>query len=239
MAMHKRLFYRFGATAVALMLLRPLHATAAELTDPTAIRAAAEQAVRVAAGTPALGFIVSADAIDARLRLSACSSALRALITGDGQLRDHTTVGVYCDAPVRWAVYLGVSLATEIPVLVAQHALAAGTTPDASAFSVVTRRLPGLSSHYLSEPAQLAGQRLRRAVAMGEALAADAVLTAPIVHRGQQLTLLARTSSMDVRVTVIALADGKPDERIRVQNPSSQRIVEAIVRSAQLVEVFL
>jgi flagella basal body P-ring formation protein FlgA len=72
---------------------------------------------------------------------------------------------------------------------------------------------------------------------MGEALDADALLTAPIVHRGQQLTLLARTSGMDVRVAVVALTDGKPDERIRVQNLSSQRIVEATVRSSQLVEV--
>ena len=36
-----------------------------------------------------------------------------------------------------------------------------------------------------------------------------------------------------------ALGEGKPDELIRVQNMASQRIVEAIVRSAQLVEVSL
>jgi len=237
--MNKRVFYRFGATAVAMMLLRPLHAAAGEITSTAMIRAAAEQAVRAAAGNPVASLILNADPIDARLRLDACSAALRAVVAGDGQLRDHTTVGVYCDAPTHWAVYLGVAVATEMPVLVAQRALAAGTVPEAGAFSVVTRRLPGLSSHYLGDPAQLAGQRLRRAVAMGEALDAQAVLTAPIVRRGQQLTLLARSGGMDVRVTVIALADGKADERIRVQNPVSQRIVEAIVRSSQLVEVFL
>jgi flagella basal body P-ring formation protein FlgA len=126
-----------------------------------------------------------------------------------------------------------------MPVLVAQRALASGSLPDAAAFNVMTRRLPGLSNHYISDPAQLAGQRLRRPVAQGEALNADALLTAPIVKRGQQLTLLAHTAGMEVRVTVVALADGKPDERIRVQNPASQRIVEATVRSSQLVEVSL
>ena len=124
-------------------------------------------------------------------------------------------------------------------MLVARHAMAAGSQPAADDFSVVTRRLPGLSSHYLSDRAQLAGQRLRRPVAMDEALNADAVAVAPIVHRGQEITLLAHGGGMDVRVTVIALSDGRPDERIRVQNPGSQRIVEATVRSSQLVEVSL
>lgn len=237
--MNTRAVYRFGATAVAMLLLRPLHAGELELTDPATIRGAAEQAVRVAAGSPANGLFINVDALDPRLRLARCASPLRAFVAGDGQLRDRTTVGVHCDSGNHWSIYLGVGLATEMPVLVAQRAMASGAVPEATAFSAVTRRLPGLSSHYIGDPAQLTGQRLRRPVAAGEALNADALLTVPIVKRGQQLTLLAHASGMDVRVTVVALADGKADELIRVQNPSSQRIIEATVRSSQLVEVSL
>jgi flagella basal body P-ring formation protein FlgA len=240
--MNQRAFHRFGATAVAMLLLRPVHAAESAYTDAAAVRAAAEQAVREAAGTAgAAGNVlnISVDTVDPRLRLAHCGSALRAFVAGDGQLRDRTTVGVRCEADNRWSIYLGVALSSEMPVLVARHAMAAGSQPVSGDFSVVTRRLPGLSSHYLSDPAQLAGQRLRRPVAMDEALNADAVALAPIVHRGQEVTLLAHGAGMDVRVTVIALGDGRPDERIRVQNPASQRIVEATVRSSQLVEVSL
>ncbi len=237
--MNQRAFCRFGATAVAMLLLRPLHATTAAFTDATSIRAAAEQAVRTAAGPAATGLRIASDALDPRLHLASCAEPLRAFVAGDGQLRDRTTVGVRCDAGARWSIYMGVTLNSELPVLVAQRALPAGAVPAADAFSIVTRTLPGLSSHYLSNPAQLAGLRLRRPVAMGEALDADAVSIAPVVHRGQEITLLAHASGMEVRVTVIALSDGRPDERIRVQNPGSQRIVEAVVRSSQLVEVSL
>jgi len=103
----------------------------------------------------------------------------------------------------------------------------------------VQRRLPGLSSRYVTDVTQLAGQRLRRPVAMGEALAADSLVVAPVVHRGQQLTLVARAGGMEVRTTAIALADGRPDERIRVQNLASQKVIEAVVRSAELAEVAL
>jgi flagella basal body P-ring formation protein FlgA len=237
--MTPRIFQRFAATAIAMLLLRPPHAFAAGYADPEAIRSAAAAAVRAAAGADARGLVVEPGTLDPRLRLGACEQPLRGQVALDGQLRDHTTVGVHCDGASRWAVYLAVAVYSESPVLVAQRALPAGAVPDAGAFSLVTRRLPGLSSQYIGDVGQLAGQKLRRPVAMGEALDAGALSLAPVVHRGQQLTLLAHASGMDVRVTVVALSDGRPDERIRVQNPSSQRIIEATVRSSQLAEVSL
>ena len=237
--MNIRQLNRFGATAIALLLLKPLHVGAAEFADPAQIRALAEQTVRAAVGANGAQLLLNADELDARLRLAPCAAPLQAFIAGDGQLRDHTTVGVRCETGQRWALYLGVTVSSELPVLVAQRALPRDAAPTAADFSVVRRRLPGLSSNYLSDPALLTGQRLRRAVALGEALSADALLSAIVVQRGQELTLLAHASGMDVRVKVVALADGRPQERIRVQNTSSHHVIEATVRSAQLVEVSL
>ena len=234
-----RAMYRFAATAVAMVLLKPLHASDSAYTDLNSIRAAAEHAVRAAAGTAGSQLLIDVGMPDARLRLANCPVPLTASIAGDGQLRERTTVGVRCEAGARWAIYLSAALASEFPVLVAQHALARGAAPIASDFDIVTRRLPGISTSYISDAARLAGQHLRKPLAQGEALTADALAMAAVVHRGQQVTLLAHTSGMDVRVTVVALADGRPDELIKVQNPASQRIVEATVRSAQLVEISL
>jgi flagella basal body P-ring formation protein FlgA len=201
-----------------------------------AIRASAEQAVLRAAGPGAAALRLQSDALDERLRLAACASPLVAMLAGDGQLRERATVQVRCESGVRWSLYVAVNLASELPVLVAQRALPLGASPQAADFSLVSRRLPGLSSRYVSDAAQLAGQRLRRPVALGEALSTDALAVAPVIRRGQQLTLLAHAGAMDVRATVIALSDGRPDERIRVQNPGSQKVVEAVVRSSSLAE---
>ncbi|MDE2220564.1 MAG: flagellar basal body P-ring formation protein FlgA [Gammaproteobacteria bacterium] len=235
--MRTAIAYRFATTAVALVLLKPVHAATVAFEDPANIQAAAESAVRHAAGAPSAQLLATVDALDPRLRLARCEAPLHAFVAGDGQLREHTTVAVRCESGATWGLYVGVALASQVPVLVAKRALARDAVPTAADFALITRRLPGLSSRYLSDAAQLAGQRLRRAIAMGEALDADALAADPIVHRGQQLTLLARASGMEVRVAAIALSDGLPDERIRVQNLASQRIVEATVRSAQLVEV--
>jgi flagella basal body P-ring formation protein FlgA len=44
---------------------------------------------------------------------------------------------------------------------------------------------------------------------------------------------------MQIRASAIALSDGRPDDRIRAQNLSSQRVVEGVVRSAGVIEVVL
>ena len=237
--LNSKLLYRFATTAVALLALKGVHAAAPAYESPAAIARAAELAVHAAAGSGTAGLIATADAPDARLQLAACGAPLRTGIAGDGQLREHTTVAVRCESSTPWTLYIGVTLSTAAPVLVAQHALAREAVPTAADFTTVVRHLPGLSSRYVSDPAQLAGQRLRRPVAMGEALDVDALQTAAVVRRGQQLTLIAHAAGMEVRATVIALTDGRPDERIRVQNPVSQRIVEATVRSSQYAEVTL
>ena len=44
---------------------------------------------------------------------------------------------------------------------------------------------------------------------------------------------------MEVRVAAVAMSDGRPDQRISVRNLATQRIVEAVVRSAGVAEVSL
>jgi flagella basal body P-ring formation protein FlgA len=65
----------------------------------------------------------------------------------------------------------------------------------------------------------------------------DALTPSNAIHRGQQVTLISGSGDFQVRVGAVALADGRIADRIRVQNLSSQRVVEGIVRSASEVEV--
>jgi len=48
--------------------------------------------------------------------------------------------------------------------------------------------------------------------------------------------LVAHSGGFEVRVNGVALSDGRASEHIRVQNASSQRVVEGIVRSESEVE---
>lgn len=229
---------------ISLLILAPLcigrtQATNGTITDPDLIRKAAARAVLERLDVAKGVADVTVDNLDSRLRLPACSQALSGFIAGDGQIRDHTAVGVRCDGTAHWTIYAQVSVSSSVPVLIARRALVQNAAPTAIDFDVETRRMPGLYTHYISDPALLAGQRLRRPIATGEILTANDLLTAPVIHRGDQITVLAQAGGMQIRASAIALSDGCPDDRIRAQNLSSQRVVEGVVRSAGVIEVVL
>ncbi len=212
------------------------NALAIELIDPALISAAALDAVRALAGPAAPGLSLQSAPLDARLRIAACDRPLQGFITGEGRLLHQTTVGVRCEGTVRWTIYTSVSVESQTAVLVARRALNRDTELNAGDFQLETRRVPGVASAYVTDSAALSGQRLHLAVAAGEPLLVEALAPAYLIHRGQHVVLLARTGGFEVRMDGIALADGRAADRIRVQNVSSQRVIEGIVRSDSVVE---
>jgi flagella basal body P-ring formation protein FlgA len=129
-----------------------------------------------------------------------------------------------------------VTVQSQAEVLVARRALERDAELTAADFQLENRRVPGALGAYVTDIGALAGQRLRRPLTGGEPLSFEALAPAFLIHRGQQVVLIARAGGLEVRMAGIALADGRASESIRVQNLSSQRIVEGIVRSDTLVE---
>jgi len=63
------------------------------------------------------------------------------------------------------------------------------------------------------------------------------LLAAKAVQRGQSVTLVADLGGMSVRMAGKAMSDGLINQRVKVQNLSSGKIVEGIARSEQVVEI--
>jgi flagella basal body P-ring formation protein FlgA len=215
-------------------------ATAADAvsTDPNVISRAAIDAVRIQAAEAADSLRLTAQPTDIRLHLPVCSQPLAAHIGGDGRLRQHVAVNVRCEGNARWNVFVSVTIESQITVLLARHALPSGTPALAADFESAVRRVPGLPNDYAAADT-LAGRRLRRTLAPGDALTLEELEADNLIHRGQQVTLLAHLNGIEVRMSGIALADGRQADRIHVQNLSSQRVVEGVVRSDSVVEALL
>mgnify|MGYP006202654589 CR=1 FL=1 len=60
-----------------------------------------------------------------------------------------------------------------------------------------------------------------------------------LVRRGQQVTLIAANGGVQIRAQGQALTEGAADERVRVQNVSSLKVVEGVVESDGVVRVGL
>lgn len=177
--------------------------------------------------------------LDRRLRLAQCGSALTAQLPPGTSLGARATVGVTCAGPSHWAVYVPVVLESRIPVLVLRHAVARDAHLTSADVSVETRRTAGMPSAYLTAVTDLTGRTVRRSLAVGTTLTVDMFVADTVIHRGQEVTLVAGGPSMEIRASGRALSDAPAGARIQVQNMSSMTVVEGIVESSEVVRVAL
>ena len=224
-----------------LMLCLPLHASpdTGIWQAHAAIRDAAAEAVRSAAADTAGVIEVVADSPDPRLQLPRCEEPLKAALPSGTRLAGRLTVEVSCTGKRPWRLYLPVRIESSRPVVVAARSLTRDTIL-APADVRLAKLGPGVSGYgTVADPAQVIGQRLRRSLEAGAPVSAS-LLDAPlIVRRGQQVTLEALAGGIAVRVAGVARSDGALGQLIEVENGSSGKTVQAVVRSERTVEVLL
>ena len=122
-------------------------------------------------------------------------------------------------------------------VLVLKRAVGRGETLQAADVMVQTRELPGLGSPFVASVDQLAGRLTRRPIPDGAALTADAMSVALLIKRGQQVTLVAQSNGFEVRAPGRAMADAGADQRVRVQNLNSLKVIEGTADKDGIVRV--
>ena len=202
-----------------------------------AIRAAAESFVRSELRGMSGVVSVSAGALDEHLRLVACAGALHAELPSGAPLQTRSVIGVSCSAPVRWSIYVPVTIERHISVLVLRHAVTREARLSAEDVSVETRNVTGLGAAYLAEPSELHGRTAQRTLAAGTTLTVDMLNPDFVVRRGQEVQLLAGSGGIEVRASGRALQDAPAGVRLQVQNLSSLKVVEGVAESADTVRV--
>ncbi|MGH8506007.1 MAG: flagellar basal body P-ring formation chaperone FlgA [Stenotrophobium sp.] len=182
---------------------------------------------------------VHAGALDNRLRLPVCAQAPQAFVAPGSSGRGAMSVGVRCEAPVAWTLYVPVRISQSLKVLVLARSLARGETITADAIATQTRDASTLPFGYVTDPNQVIGAVLQRPLSIGTVLSPEMVKSARIIRRGQQVTLVGHAGGLEVRAEGTALADAGRGERIQVRNSHSHRTVEGTVCNANTVEVQL
>jgi flagella basal body P-ring formation protein FlgA len=177
--------------------------------------------------------------LDRRLRLAQCDRPLQAFTRAGAQVRQRTIVGVRCSGTQPWKVYVPVNLVATRNVVVLKRALPRGHELQATDLVLHERDVSRLAGGYATEPANVVGQRLRQSLQAGSIVTPRVLASKVLVRRGQSVTLRASNEAINIRVAGKALMDGALGQRIRVENSGSGRVVEGLVRSAELVEILV
>jgi flagella basal body P-ring formation protein FlgA len=86
---------------------------------------------------------------------------------------------------------------------------------------------------------ELAGRRLKRDLPAGTVLTPAILQPEIVIKRGQQVTVVASVSGIEVRTQGVAMGDASANSRIRVKNLNSAKVVEGLVDTQNMVRVDL
>ena len=216
---HRRqLVPALAATLVLLLWFISSNGFAAEFESPQSIRTTVDGFVtQRLQHSKRQDFDVRVDRLDSRLRLARCGSALEPFLPTATRLMGKVTVGVRCPAGKTWTVYVPVQIDVYENVLTAARPLLHGQRITASDVMV--------------------GMVAKRSIPAGKAFSLQLVEAPRLVQRGEDVTLVAETDFLTVRMKGKALADGAKGDVIKVKNSTSNRVVEGIVTRPGVVKV--
>jgi flagella basal body P-ring formation protein FlgA len=227
--------------ALSALALTPLLA-AAQVFDPQdtvqlEALARSEAALQFPQLTDRQRFLVGP--IEAHLQQEKCSRPIRPLVASPQHMKDRVVIELRCQDLKPWHIYVPVRIVGTSPVAVAAHAIVAGTVIKDTDVRIEQHDISELPLGFLDDPSIAVGLTAGRPIAGGAYLTNQQLVAAKAVLRGQSVTLIADAGGMSVRMAGRALSDGLMNQRVRVQNLSSGKIVEGIARSEQTVEIIV
>jgi flagella basal body P-ring formation protein FlgA len=175
--------------------------------------------------------------IEPHLELARCRESVKAALASTHHMQDRATIELRCQNPNPWHLYVQVRIIGTSSVVVAAHAIVVGSVLKATDLRVEQHDISELPPGFLDDPAIAVGLTASRPISGGAFLTNQQLVAAKAVQRGQSVTLVADLGGMSVRMAGKALSDGLINQRVRVQNVSSGKIVEGIARSEQVVEI--
>jgi len=167
--------------------------------------------------------------LDSRLKLNQCSLPLEVYLPTGSRDIGRLTVGVKCTDTSPWSLHVPVTVTVYKNVVVAAKALSRGNLLTESDIKRVKYNMSQLPAGYIEEPTYGLGMEIKRRLSPGTPLTTSMMRKPKIIKRGQQVSIVARAGSMEVRMSGKALANGAVGERIRVLNVKSKKKLEGTV----------
>lgn len=222
-----------------LLLAWSLAATSAtqdQIQSHPSIQAAAEEYVLDEYDQENQEINVSAKRLDSRLRLAACEQELDTFAPYARKNGSRITVGVRCNDTDGWTLYVPVTLSLIKEIVVANRELPKDTVLTPADIKIEKRDIAKLHRGYIEQPRQAIGKKLKRRLHAGAVLTPGKIVTQHAVKKGSQVVIVAQIGTLQVRMNGKALSNGAVGDRIKVENNSSNRQIEATVVDSGVVK---
>ena len=178
---------------------------------------------------------VHAGAIDPNLKLAQCPDMQVFMPTGS-RAWAKTSVGVRCNAPNVWTIYVQATVNLIAQYLVAASPLAQGQTVTEQDMMFESGDLTQLPAGVFTEQSQAIGRTVNISMNAGAVLRQELLKVAPVVQLGQTVMVTSKGNGFSVSAEGLSMAKANEGQVVQVKVASGQ-IVTGIARNGGQVEV--
>lgn len=166
---------------------------------------------------------VKAGSIDPNLKLAACLNP-EAFLPPGSRAWGKTSVGIQCNAPAKWKIYVQAEVSIKAPYIVTAHPLSQGHTITEHDLTFAQGDLTRLPAGVFTDASQLVGQVVRSPMMAGTVLRQNMLKQALAIQQGQTVLLTTQGPGFVIN------AEGKA-----MKNASLGQVVPVKVRNGQVV----
>ena len=178
---------------------------------------------------------VRAGAIDPNLKLAQCPDMQVFMPTGS-RAWGKTSVGVRCNAPNVWTIYVQATVNVMAQYLVAASPLAQGQLVTEQDMMFENGDLTQLPAGVFTEQSQAIGRTVNISMTAGTVLRQELLKIAPVVQQGQTVMVTSKGKGFSVSAEGLSMGKANDGQVVQVKVASGQ-IVTGIARNGGQVEV--
>lgn len=180
---------------------------------------------------------ISIGRLDSRLQLSPCKDTPEAFLPTGSKAQGKLTIGLRCSSPKPWTVYLPARIRVFTEVISTARTLSRGTSISPADIVPIRAELSELRYGYFLNKEDVIGKVVKRTIKAGTPLSPHRIKEPLLVRRGEEVTIVAVTGALKVRVKGKAMQDAIKGQIIPVRNNRSKRIVQAVAVESGTVSV--
>lgn len=168
---------------------------------------------------------IAAGELDKRIVLPACP-ALEAFLPAGAQLNGNSSVGVRCNGPKGWSVFVPVTVKVSVSLLTASTTLQQGQVVRAEDLGSLSSET--LQAGTLTDPAQAIGKVMKFGVGKGQLLRQDMLRDPYTVIQGQTVQLQAAGQGFRIRSEGQALNNAAEGQTASARTASGQKVTGTV-----------
>lgn len=180
---------------------------------------------------------VDVSQIDPNYNLSACQTALIPSMAQDPQGGMANAVKISCMDEHAWHLFVPISIHVMTKVLCASRVIAQGEPVGVDDVIFDMRDKTRLMDGYYTDMSEFDGMTAARTLAAGTTITKKNLRRIAIIKKNQTISLVLKRGGIEISMMGVAKTDGYLHETIKVLNPSSKKIVDAVVVASDRAEI--